>query len=313
MDFVIESFEEFDGVYDHFLQDPEFSLHNTVKISEGWTPKIHYKVEGNQYDGTLTPTVMKSLISLQGDLNHVYCRIVHGTSDTSVLTKEEKEKLEIHVKVEEGSLDLDIIYKIIQEVNKMPLSAQVILGLLGAIGMISFFTYKMKRDERGNALETAKIGATTEQQKSILENHQKSLEIMERAQDKIIRTFIRSGFDRITLDDQTESYDTAKDMVKIEKPRKEKIRKVYGGKFMVNKVLIDYSKDDADFISVSSQDDAIGPLTLEKVILQKDLLAESDYTLLKEAKEKNPLQLVITTEQKNGAILNAYLDSITEL
>lgn len=74
---------------------------NTIKF-DGW-PYLNVYIKANNLDSALTPSLMKGFLELQKGINRSYCLIKYGTPNTNVLTKAEREELEIRVKVGGGS------------------------------------------------------------------------------------------------------------------------------------------------------------------------------------------------------------------
>ncbi|WP_444891237.1 hypothetical protein [Microbulbifer sp. DLAB2-AA] len=84
--------EALEGKYDNDVVELDFNE---------W-PSFHVNVKGDRYDSTITTSMMRSLVDLQGHLNRVYAEIIYGKSAKS-LTAEERSSLEIVFKVEKGS------------------------------------------------------------------------------------------------------------------------------------------------------------------------------------------------------------------
>lgn len=73
----------------------------------GW-PILQIKLVGEKFDSSLTPTVMKSLLGLQTEIYRAYAIARYNTTNTRKLTQEERDALEIQVKVDKGSSKIDI-------------------------------------------------------------------------------------------------------------------------------------------------------------------------------------------------------------
>lgn len=84
-------------------------LNGELKL-DGW-PKLHVRLVGEKFDGTITPTVMKSFLELQNLVYRSYAIAQYGTDDTRKLSKEERDELEIEVKVEEGSSIFEVDFQ----------------------------------------------------------------------------------------------------------------------------------------------------------------------------------------------------------
>lgn len=139
-------------------------------VLEGW-PKLKVRLVGEKFHSSLTPSVMKSFIELQNLVYKSYAIAQYDTEDTRRLSKEERDELEIEVKVEEGSaifeIDLqDVLLKFAEKAGEtMPpeLIVATILGL-GVLwaGKTSYTAYlNYRKDIRASE-------AKTEEQRDVL-------------------------------------------------------------------------------------------------------------------------------------------------
>lgn len=79
-------------------------------VLEGW-PKLRVRLVGEKFESSITPSVMKSFIELQNLVYKSYALSQYDTDDTRKLSKEERDELEIEVKVEEGSSIFEIDFQ----------------------------------------------------------------------------------------------------------------------------------------------------------------------------------------------------------
>ncbi|MUK47552.1 hypothetical protein GNP79_12150 [Aliivibrio fischeri] len=116
---------------------------------DGW-PQLNIHLKGDKYDSSLTPSLMKGFIELQKGINRSYCLVRYNTPNTNVLSKQEREDLEIQVKVGKGStttaVDLQSLLTNIGEqvINKMdPTTLAITIVSLGLIwaGKTSYASY----------------------------------------------------------------------------------------------------------------------------------------------------------------------------
>ncbi|CAH3483262.1 hypothetical protein ACUNHK_02150 [Serratia sp. IR-2025] len=91
----------------------------------GW-PNLTFRLTGEKFHGSLTPSVMKGFIEMQSQINKSYALLKYGVPDPRKLSKEEKESIEIQVVVEEGSS--------IIEVNMDGLLGEVAHAVVGKMG-----------------------------------------------------------------------------------------------------------------------------------------------------------------------------------
>ncbi|WP_409264697.1 hypothetical protein [Pseudomonas sp. KCJK9000] len=152
---------------------------------EGW-PKLKVRLVGDKFESSITPSVMKSFIELQNVIYKSYAIAQYDTEDTRRLSKEERDELEIEVKVEEGSsifeVDFqDVLIKFAEKAGEtMPPELMVVtilgLGVLWA-GKTSYAAYlnyrkdvraaEAKTEEQRDSLST--IEALSKQETARLE------------------------------------------------------------------------------------------------------------------------------------------------
>lgn len=78
----------------------------TAEISsiefDGW-PTLTMHLGGPKFHGTITTTVMESLIEVQKNLNRSYAKIRYDKADARHITDEDRDQIELVVKVKDGS------------------------------------------------------------------------------------------------------------------------------------------------------------------------------------------------------------------
>lgn len=81
------------------------NLPENIKIVfDGW-PQYDMKVNGRDWHGTVPTRVMAPLLEVQKDIHRVYANVCYGTSNLRKLRDEERDLLELVIKVDEGSSD----------------------------------------------------------------------------------------------------------------------------------------------------------------------------------------------------------------
>lgn len=204
---------------------------------KGW-PKLQVRLVGDKFDATITPTVMKSFIELQTLVLRSYALSQYGTDDTRKISKEERDELEIEVKVEEGSSVFEVDFQSVlmkfaetAGTSMTPeLTAITILGLgVLWVGKTSFTGYLNHRKEiRMAEVRTEEqremltvIQEQTKQESARLQTLTKLL-VKQPALEQIsretydTRTEMLRGFataESATVDDVTISGEVAKEVV----------------------------------------------------------------------------------------------------
>lgn len=135
-------------------------------VFDGW-PRFDVKVDGDRYDGTLTPKLMGGLIEFQDQLLRAYAEIRYGSSSIGKLSVADKADLEIVFAITKGSTNgqglLDeVLNKIISALpmNKMTggnVTALLIIAVLCLAGYMVFSGWNQAD------LEKAKIASSDRQ------------------------------------------------------------------------------------------------------------------------------------------------------
>lgn len=102
---------------------------------DGW-PTLTLHLHGQKFHGSITTTVMESLIEVQKNLNRSYAKIRYDKSDARHITDEDRDQIELVVKVSEGSSDLtaaleSALEKIAINVADKMTPEQLIISILG--------------------------------------------------------------------------------------------------------------------------------------------------------------------------------------
>lgn len=138
---------------------------------QGW-PKLKVRLTGDKFDSTMTPTVMKSFIELQNLVYRSYALAQYGSDDTRKLSKEERDELEIEVKVDQGSsiyeVDFqEVLVKFAEKAAENMTPEAIVVTVLGLgvlwVGKTSFQAYLNYRKDIRMA------EAKTEEQRHLLE------------------------------------------------------------------------------------------------------------------------------------------------
>ena len=152
----------------------------TGLLADEWAHLL-MTLEGPQFHGTITPPVMETLLTLQAAINRSLALAAHGIENARLLTDLEKSKVEIQVKVTEGTTTIDVdgtkIINHIADVVGSHMTGEQLMIVAIAIAVLFFGTsayrtYLSKRAEtRGRELESTdraalvgQIGGLSEQE-----------------------------------------------------------------------------------------------------------------------------------------------------
>lgn len=141
-------------------------LGDSLPIFNGW-PRFNVKIEGDRYNGTMTPKLMAGLIEYQDQLLRAYAEIRHGSSSIGKLSAAEKADLEMVFAISKGSTDgegpLDgVINRIISALPMNKMSGGNVTSLL-IIMVLCVAGYLVFTEWNQADLEKAKIASVERQ------------------------------------------------------------------------------------------------------------------------------------------------------
>lgn len=188
------------------------SLPESISFS-GW-PSLTFRLTGEKFDRSLTPSVMKGFIELQDQLNKSYALARYGVPDARKLSKEEREALEIEVKVGKGSSIVEVnmdgfLTKLLHElVGKMGPQEIMITALGAAVifgGVAAFKLFLNNRKE----VRLAEIASESAKE------HLKTMHVMSEQETKRFELMTKLVSEKPLLDNMERmSYDAKTELLK---------------------------------------------------------------------------------------------------
>lgn len=146
-----------------------FKLNDVYEVHfEAW-PRFVIRIQGDDFDGTIPTRIMPTLLELQKEVHKLYCHTHYGDDNTRRLTQQERESLELLVKVDKGSSIYetflsDPIVKIFQgAITKMTpeqITAVLIVFGLSVTSVLfwkMFLANRIKEKELDHTIELSKI------------------------------------------------------------------------------------------------------------------------------------------------------------
>ena len=105
---------------------------NNIDITK--LPPLRIRLIGDKFDQSLTPNVMKGFVDMQNYINRTYRLVKYGDVNTKALSNEEKEALQLQIKIEKGSSLVDVNFdglwvQIGQVIGKMTGTEAIVLIL----------------------------------------------------------------------------------------------------------------------------------------------------------------------------------------
>lgn len=131
-------------------------------VFDGW-PRFQMKVSGRDWHGTVPTRIMAPLLDVQRDLYRAYANVCYGDSNLRRLRDEDRELLELVLKVDEGSSEYEApLYEQLTElarkaIDKMDARSLVItiLGIAVVVGGVEINkAWVAERQDANNAEQT---------------------------------------------------------------------------------------------------------------------------------------------------------------
>ncbi|KMK08164.1 hypothetical protein ABW06_24800 [Pluralibacter gergoviae] len=215
---------------------------------DGW-PNLSFRLEGENFNQSLTPSVMKGFIEMQAQINRAFALAKFGIPDPRKLTKEDREELEIKVEVKKGSslltVDLNgfltkLSHELVGKMSAQEIMVTVISAALIWGGVSIFRRYldnrkevrlaELNKDGDKENLRTLQSMSEEETKRiQIMANFMKEkplLDNMDRmaydAKSEIVKSFTRA--DKTEIDGITIDAETAKDLTTNARKRSAEMR-----------------------------------------------------------------------------------------
>lgn len=291
---------------------------------DGW-PSLRIYAKGDRYKQTISPAMMKSFLALQTALYRSYALARYSSPNVNKLTKQEKEDLEISVKVEDGSSDYSVMLQKFAEqflsgaLGKMN-GDQVTLIIISA--MVLFCSHvaikhylenrRQIRSEEINA-ETQKehlsVMATMSQEETKRMQLMQSIAVKNPIVDNIqkiaydttmdvlrgLETAETSDFQGVPLDAER-----ARLLVQNARTRSDEIR--LDGKYRIFGVDSSLKSDfKLKVLSLDSHDEFVAQ------VQEKDLTQEAMARLQEAEWQRRPIMLHINARELHGEIRKAVI------
>jgi hypothetical protein len=290
-------------------------------VFKNW-PVLTFRLIGDKFDQSLTPSVMKCFVDIQSQINKAYALSKYGSPDAKRLTKEERDELEIQVKVDKGSSILEVIFNKFIESGFSNMTGQeamiTVLGtalIWGSVSMFKGFMSNLK-DKRADEsrdqitkeqLKTMQLMTENETKRTELLSNviSKSSELMNHknysdlAKADIIKSFSKASeaeFDNIKLDQEL-----SKQLSTNARRRSSEIR--LDGMYKIEKV----DSTDLDCFKVTVRNTANGQRV--NAVVQNIFLEASKYKEMLQIAEwdRKPIKLSINAKEIDGEIRDATI------
>lgn len=297
---------------------------NNNVVFEGW-PNLVIRLTGDKFKQSITPTVMKGFIDLQGMIYKSYAVAKYGTPDTRKLSKQERDELELKIVVEDGSsifkVDFqELLVKFVEQVGAKMEPKHVIVVALGLgtlwAGNSMFNGYldnrtairqvEVKSEEQRAMLETLKFSSKEETRRlEVLEEIIKKEPILDNveriahdAKTDLIKSLSKA--DTVEIQGTEIDGDVAKELVTNARRKSSEVR--LDGYYRLQRV------DSSDVTAFKVKVRNVKNGLIIDALVQDDSLSKSNKEILQYAEwERTTVFLKINAKELDGEIKDAVI------
>ncbi|NBK23236.1 MAG: hypothetical protein EOM68_14545 [Spirochaetia bacterium] len=315
---VISNQEELEQYFSELCRDITQVAGQVVDFEHYTQGPLVIKISGSPGDGSsmISTSWMKTFLKLQDSVYSIFA-IVKGEP----LTQEDKDKLEIKVKVQSGCTEFLLeLWKIFMEAAKDMSVPQILAFTLpAAVAYAGAIFLKSRRDERIE-IHKADVEAQLETKRIELQNsdnlereraHIKALEIVrdivihtEKAEKFIYKAlYEESKMSDISIDGHPMPPEELKELARTPRsPREDARTKVIEDHFIVS--VMDFSGASG---MVASLKGTAPEHEFKGVIIPDDLLNDEELAIFSHAKGRAPMHLRLTVKDKKGVLSDPTL------
>ncbi|MBD2811398.1 hypothetical protein ID853_11020 [Xenorhabdus sp. Vera] len=302
-------------------------------ITFGEWPNLTFKLTGEKFQGSITPSIMKGFIEVQSQINKAYSTFKYGDPEKR-LSAEEKEAIEIVIVVAAGSSMLGInLTGFLNTIGKAAIDKMTpqdiiitVLGIALVWGGVSIFkkyldnrkearSEEIKKESDKQFLDSIQFMSEQEtkrmeiiqniiEQKPIIKQQQ---EIAADSKAELLRSFSNSKAETVEFDDVVLDQELLKEL--STNGRRKSIETRIDGIYRVEKV----DSSDSDTFKVTVRDIDTDKLIL--CIVQDVFLDEKENKeILQRAEwDRKPLHLSINAKMLDGEISSAIIIHVKDV
>lgn len=280
---------------------------------------VFMKFEGENYNSSLTGTMIQALADYQERIYHIYRTQKYGPNSNKKLSDEEKRALEIKVDIKPGCTEAivsfvrDIIPEVVNKMNSQDISNTIITvaGIIIVVWAVKGVgvtlikeAFKTKREDIKNKLEQAK----SEKEKAFLESIQSITNNAIEGMRSVASGITVASPERVTIGTNEITTGEAQNLLEdMKKPRAKPVKDEFPDMYSVDgefKVLnINYEKDVTIMRALHIESNTI----YDNISLMDGWLTEESMNILKNAQERDPVKfrILLTRDGKSKNFLKA--------
>jgi hypothetical protein len=301
------------------MNNAEF-LKKKVQNFDGTLIKL--KLEGENFESSLTGSLIIGLAKFQEKIYQIYLANKYGPGARRKITAEEAKALEIKVTINKGSTEalIELAYKAVMGAmqNMTPEQIQATLYTLAGIimGGVCLLGIGSKAvagafKSRRKSLALKKAQSKDDVEKKRIESQESVLKEAIEALREMGSGIIRAKPRSIAINDKTVTTDNIAVMIAELEPEKQEVteeQSVVTGTYRIQRVTLDFKKEaaSADIFDVKTGDPING------LVLQPKSIYDGSYKVLKTAQDRQDIKMQIIVTRRNDCIYKAVLDKILE-
>lgn len=307
--------EEFLNFFDR-IDDEEYMKE---ALLEADNLSVFMKFEGENYNSSLTGTMIQALADYQERIYHIYRTQKYGPNSNKKLSDEEKRALEIKVDIKPGCTEAivsfvrDIIPEVVNKMNSQDISNTIITvaGIIIVVWAVKGVgvtlikeAFKTKREDIKNKLEQAK----SEKEKAFLESIQSITNNAIEGMRSVASGITVASPERVTIGTNEITTGEAQNLLEdMKKPRAKPVKDEFPDMYSVDgefKVLnINYEKDVTMMKALHIESNTV----YDNISLMDGWLTEESMNILKNAQERDPVKfrILLTRDGKSKNFLKA--------
>ena len=298
----ITSYDQANALIQEIIAGERYLENTRISIDKN-IGGIVIHLTGEKFHSTITIGIMKGIISLQKALYDGYSLARYGTIQK--LTAQEKEMLELQVRVDEGSSIIEILIDAVAKTigGKMEkLTSKEIIKIVKILALATGVCVL-----GGKYIDAKKEIALIEAQGKVLSDVQKNtiyaIEKIQTGGKDFDRELAKQEFDSLEINEQKITQGDLQQWAKTPREKKPLETKIYRDRFIITDIHFEH---DTTYIDVKNAQD-------EKVIkyinILAELVSEDDYQWFKDSANRQPIDMTIVSTEKQGKIMAAYLQS----
>lgn len=310
---VISNQEELEQYFSELCRDITQVAGQVVDFEHYTQGPLVIKISGGHGDDSsmISTSWMKTFLKLQDSVYSIFA-IVKGEP----LTQEDKDKLEIKVKVQSGCTEFLLeLWKTFMEAAKDMSVPQILaITLPLATAYVGGIFLKLRSNEKiqahkadvENQLETKRLELQSTDNLEREQSHIKALEIVrdivihtEKAEKVMYKALLEeSETSEISIDGQPVPRNELRDLARTTRgPREEARTKVIEDHFIVS--VMDFSGASGTLVSLKG---TAPEHEFKGVIIPDDLLNDEELAIFSHAKGRAPMHLRLTVKDKKGVL-----------